>query len=82
MPTIGQSEDEKRMSGSDYYLVTDDSGVWTAVKDILDDMYDNGNIDDSDAAPVYYNLQGARVENPDKGIYIKVTGSKSEKVLF
>ncbi len=82
LPTIGQSEDEKRMSGSDYYLVTDDSGVWTAVKDILDDMYDNGNIDDSDAAPVYYNLQGARVENPDKGIYIKVTGSKSEKVLF
>ncbi len=33
-------------------------------------------------APVYYNLQGVRVDNPSTGIYIKVTGNTSEKVIF
>lgn len=37
--------------------------------------------DGNDATPVYYNLQGQKVENPDKGIYIKVTGNKAEKIL-
>ena len=37
--------------------------------------------DDSDAEAVYYNLQGVRVANPSNGIFIKVKGSKSEKVL-
>ena len=35
--------------------------------------------DDSEA--VYYNLQGVRVANPDRGIYIKVTGNKAVKVV-
>ncbi len=30
--------------------------------------------------PVYYTLQGVRVENPSKGLYIKVEGPKSTKV--
>lgn len=33
------------------------------------------------AQPVYYNLQGIRVDNPTSGIYIKVTGDKKEKVV-
>lgn len=33
------------------------------------------------AAPVYYNLQGQRVDNPDKGIYILKQGSKVSKVV-
>lgn len=37
--------------------------------------------DDSDAEAVYYNLQGVRVANPSNGIFIKVKGSKSAKVL-
>lgn len=37
--------------------------------------------DDSNAEAVYYNLQGVRVANPSNGIFIKVKGSKSEKVL-
>lgn len=31
---------------------------------------------------VYYNLQGVKVENPEKGLYIKVVGGKSEKVIY
>ena len=30
----------------------------------------------------YFDLQGRRVSNPEKGIYIKKTGNKAEKVLF
>lgn len=31
---------------------------------------------------VYYNLQGVRVENPVKGLYIVVKGGKSQKVIL
>lgn len=34
------------------------------------------------AAPVYYNLQGVRVENPANGLYIRVAGSKTSKVIL
>lgn len=37
---------------------------------------------DSDAPATYYNLQGVRVNNPEKGIYIVVKGGKSHKVMF
>ena len=30
---------------------------------------------------VYYNLQGARVENPAAGVYVKVAAGKAEKVI-
>ena len=30
---------------------------------------------------VYYNLQGVRVNNPERGIYIKVVGNKAVKVV-
>lgn len=32
------------------------------------------------AAPVYYNLQGIRVNNPSGGVFIRVLGGKVEKV--
>lgn len=35
-----------------------------------------------DAAPVYYNLQGVRVNNPEKGLYIRVNGNKATKVAI
>lgn len=37
---------------------------------------------EENVAPVYYNLQGVRVENPENGLFIVVKGSKSEKVVF
>lgn len=37
---------------------------------------------DADADAEYYSLQGFRVINPDKGIYIKRKGSKAVKVII
>ncbi len=37
---------------------------------------------ETDAEPVYYNLQGQRVENPGRGIYIMRKGSKTEKITL
>lgn len=37
---------------------------------------------ETDAPAVYYNLQGARVENPAEGLYIRVKGNKVEKVIL
>lgn len=39
-----------------------------------------GTIEVEDATAVYYNLQGVRVANPEKGMYIMVKGNKSMKV--
>ena len=36
----------------------------------------------ADAPAVYYNLQGARVDNPASGIYIRVQGGKTSKVAL
>lgn len=33
-------------------------------------------------APVYYNLQGVKVANPEKGLYIMVKGAKASKVAL
>ncbi|MBD5233274.1 MAG: hypothetical protein HDS65_03745 [Bacteroidales bacterium] len=37
---------------------------------------------DSEAPVEYYNLQGVRVANPEKGIYIKRQGATATKVVF
>ncbi len=37
-------------------------------------------IETATEAPVYFNLQGVRVENPSNGIFIKVSGNKTTKV--
>lgn len=37
---------------------------------------------DENAPVEYYNLQGVKVENPANGLYIKVRGSKAEKVFI
>lgn len=36
----------------------------------------------NDAEPIYFNLQGVRIANPTKGLYIRVKGTKAEKILF
>lgn len=38
-------------------------------------------LDNDDAPAVYYDLQGNRVANPARGIYIRVQGGKATKVL-
>ncbi|MDE7426242.1 MAG: starch-binding protein [Muribaculaceae bacterium] len=39
-------------------------------------------VDAEDAEPVYYNLQGIRVDNPSNGLYIVVRGSKVSKEMI
>lgn len=38
--------------------------------------------DDANAPVEYYNLQGMKVANPDKGLYIVRQGNKTNKVIF
>lgn len=47
----------------------------TSISDI---RYEN----DADAVPVYYDLSGRPAENPGRGLYIRRTGSKVEKVIL
>lgn len=39
------------------------------------------DMEDENVAPVYYNLQGVRVDNPSNGMFIVVRGSKVTKEL-
>lgn len=37
---------------------------------------------DEAVSPVYYNLQGVRIDNPAAGLYIRVVGDKATKVVI
>ncbi len=65
-----------------YYVLDGKTGVWTGIESIEDDFIENTVEGDVNAAPVYYNLQGVRVAEPTKGIFIEVRGSKSRKVMY
>lgn len=69
---------------SDFELVP----TWTADQTLpyLYKVKDNesgiNEVEVETAAPaVYYNLQGVKVANPENGLYIKVQGGKTSKVL-
>lgn len=54
------------------HLEMDTAGVEDVA---IDDTYDN-------AEPVYYNLQGVRIANPESGhIYIEIRGNKARKIV-
>lgn len=42
----------------------------------------NDIMEDTDSTVEYYNLNGMRVENPEKGVYIKRQGGKAMKVVM
>lgn len=72
--------------GFRYISTTEIAGTWeiknVEVKGTKDPS--TGVVDtftDENAPAVYYNLQGVRVDNPSKGLYIKVQGSKTTKVI-
>lgn len=75
--------------GFKYVSTTAVAGTWE-VKNIVVTANAASSIDDmsadtdADAAnAVYYNLQGARVDNPVNGqVYIRVINNKAEKVMF
>ncbi len=43
---------------------------------------DNVLMDDDNAPSEYYNLQGVKVENPKKGLYIRIKGNKASKIIL
>ncbi len=61
-----------------YHNTDTDQSSWLKV-----DRYSGIEAIDADAAaaPVFYNLQGVRVDRPAHGMYIKVAGDKVYKVL-
>lgn len=78
--------DGKKFQFGFKYVSTDEcAGTWE-VKDIKIRANNSTGVadveSDNDIAPVYYNLQGVRVDNPENGLYIEVKGNKSRKVIF
>lgn len=50
-------------------------------------LYSQAGVEEIDSAeetpePIYYDLTGRRVENPEKGIYIRVCGTKATKIIL
>lgn len=43
---------------------------------------DNISVEEESEVPAFYNLQGVKVENPEKGIYIKRLAGKTSKVII
>lgn len=85
-PSTESNDKNYLLDNKDFYLKATKEGVFTGVDGVSGDfpvgkfldLDENGNI----VAPVYYNMQGVRVDNPESGLYIKVTGTKSEKVYI
>lgn len=75
---VGYGDADVKASGNQYK-------IWTKV-DV--DAYHAGiddipaDIDQNDGPAVYYNLQGVQVTPSAPGIYIKVQGNKSSKIIF
>lgn len=61
------------------YFATDDTDLpeWATSGDSGVSTVDT----DNNVAPVYYNLQGVKVANPENGLYIVVKGNKTSKVI-
>lgn len=58
---------------------------WQYYKNIVE--MEAGGVEDiemekADEIPVYYNLQGQQIAEPDNGVYIRRQGNKAEKVLI
>lgn len=64
------------INGTDSPTFSSISLTW----DVLGDGVESIGADNSEA--VYYNLQGARVENPENGMFIRVQNGKSTKVAI
>ncbi|MGM9816545.1 MAG: Ig-like domain-containing protein, partial [Lepagella sp.] len=83
--SLDDYKDKKIQFGFEYVSTEECAGTWELKDIVVKGKTESGvaNIElDESAAPVYYNLQGVRVANPEKGLYIVVKGNKSSKVMF
>jgi len=71
--------------GFKYVSTAECAGTWevkeVVVKGKTATGVDGVNVEEAGEA-VYYNMQGMRVANPEKGLYIVVKGGKSTKVIL
>ncbi len=78
--------DGKKMQLGFRYISTEEiAGTWEIKNVQIKDksvVVVESLVDQNDAPAVYYNLQGVRVANPENGLYIKVQGNKSTKVVI
>lgn len=70
--------------GFHYTSTSEAAGKWK-LKNLF--VYNTGNsavssVSAENEAPVYFNVQGMRVEKPEKGIYIERRGNKVRKVVI
>ena len=77
---------KKTQIGFRYISTYEIAGTWEIKNVEVKGTKDSGTgvvdtLIDENAPAVYYNLQGVRVDNPAKGLYIKVQGNKTTKVL-
>lgn len=74
---------DKSMTSVSFFAQDDATGAQsepvTYAIDLLSGITD---IEAEAGEAVYYNLQGVRVENPAKGLYIRVANGKSQKVIM
>lgn len=66
-------------NGQDLYVALDGGYTTTGVEDVFEDQIVEEGVD---AEPIFFNLQGQRVVNPEKGMYIVVKGNKTYKVMI
>lgn len=74
------AEDKFEITNEGYKLMADGQGHLMLV---VDEGSAVSELEADENAPVeYFNLQGVKVANPEKGIYIKRQGEKVTKVIF
>lgn len=66
-------------NGKDLYVALEGGYTTTGVEDVFEDQIVEEGVD---AEPIFFNLQGQRVVNPEKGMYIVVKGNKTYKVMI
>ncbi|MCH5239824.1 MAG: hypothetical protein J1F38_06345 [Muribaculaceae bacterium] len=84
VPTTYQEQTWQVPEGDDPVDITvyNTNGCHVYFIDINDGSSAISGIEDpQDVAPVYYNLNGVRVDNPANGIYVRVRGDKVDKVI-
>lgn len=73
----------KKVNVALHYVSTDSAADTWEVRDLkITGSTAVSAIDAEEGEAIYFNLQGARVANPENGIYVKVQGKKASKVVI
>ena len=79
---MAEGSDDSVDAGDSYTAVREDVVKGVIFKGVFKKTDGIDTVGADSAAPVYYDLQGRRVDNPDKGIYIVRRGSETFKAVF